>query len=74
MHPIQGLWLRSLVRKLRSHMPHGSAKKQTKCNKILQKKKNHYLSITWMDSIILMITNIKQLKDTEDKLVQFHVA
>ena len=27
-----------------------------------------------MDSIILMITNIKQLKDMEDKLVQFHVA
>jgi len=30
MLPMQGPWVRSVVRKLRSHIPHGAAKKKKK--------------------------------------------
>ena len=38
---LQGVWVQSLVRELRSHMPHGEAKKKSQLNRLLRHPKRH---------------------------------
>ena len=45
MLPMQGAWVQSLVRELRSHMPYNSAKKK-KLKKKWNKKKE-FISLLW---------------------------
>ena len=58
--PMQGVWVRSLVRELRSHMPHGkkqNTKQKQYCNKFnkdfkkvrIKKKTNKKTNDVWRD-------------------------